>query len=306
MDFIRDSFSGAVGAVCCVYAGLPLDTLKIRMQLGSSEQSLMSTYRTVMQEEGWRALFKGATPALASAMVENSVVFAVNGLLTRLVQDFQFGNTKVTSLDEVKDQNRLAWTTQLLIGGASGFCSATAICAPEVVKCRLQMDRRAVNAAAARTAVLSIYRADGIAGFAKGIQALWMRDVPFYFAFFGAYSALTRGYHTFIAPLSRTQPAKEQQVPLFFCWLNGGLAGSLAWATVFPSDIVKSLQQTSPNRLSFTAAATQIYEGRSRSSGAAVGIRAFYQGCLPAVLRGFPANAALFLGMLCLSCCNFY
>ena len=281
MDFARDVFSGAVGAICCVYAGLPLDTLKIRMQLGGQGQTLFSTYSGIVQQEGWTALFKGATPALASAMIENSVVFAANGLLTRVALATRTHHT---------DSNDLPWLTDLLIGGVSGFFSATAICAPEVVKCQLQMDHTPVTAASGRRAVKKIYQQHGASGFAQGIQALWLRDVPFYFAFFGSYSALSRAYAT----VTGSSDVKDNEMPLFFCWLNGGISGSVAWATVFPFDVVKSLQQTSNQPLTTQQAVRTIWRGTKDQRG---GWRAFYRGCTPAVLRGFPANGALFLGM---------
>ena len=322
MDFLRDVVSGAIGAVCCVYAGLPLDTLKIRMQLGSSRigtdrglnasssastsasasasqsrPTLRTTFHAVLKEEGWRALFKGATPALASAMIENSVVFAANGVFTRLAHDWLANaNANANGNANHKDTaDELPFVAALLVDGASGFCSATAICAPEVVKCKLQMDKAPLTAATARKAVLSIYRSDGVAGFAKGMQALWMRDVPFYLAFFGAYSALTRGYKMVRKSWNNNSTANananasasananangsgsgayhgtiadkekvEEEVPLFFCWVNGGLAGSFAWATVFPVDVVKSLQQTSDRKISVAKVSRCQDQGRLR------------------------------------------
>eukprot|EP00750_Incisomonas_marina_P028627 INCI6793.2.p1 GENE.INCI6793.2~~INCI6793.2.p1 ORF type:complete len:328 (+),score=45.43 INCI6793.2:225-1208(+) len=312
MDFLRDVASGAVGAWCCVYAGLPLDTIKIRMQLGADGQSLGSTYRSIVSQEGWRALFKGASPALASAMLENSVVFAANGMLTRLAEDYlvRSGDQRLRSSVEsdfvatsqstgTSGVTSLPWSTQLLIGGASGVFSSTAICAPEVVKCQLQMDMAPVTAASARRAIVKVYAAGGISGFARGLPALWMRDVPFYFAFFGAYTGLTRLYHHF-SELGGSRDDDDDSVPLVICWLNGGLSGSLAWATVFPFDVVKSLQQTHSGTPSLANAVRMVYRGEGRLSTSiegAGGIRAFYRGCLPAVLRGFPANGALLLGV---------
>ena len=69
--------------------------------------------------------------------------------------------------------------------------------------------------------------------------------------------------------------------------IGGGLAGSAGWFTIFPFDNIKSRQQANPQK------ATLIETARNaiRSGG----IRSVYKGCLPCVLRGFPANGALFL-----------
>ena len=56
--------------------------------------------------------------------------------------------------------------------------------------------------------------------------------------------------------------------------------------TIFPFDNIKSRQQASTTKSSFIeTASTAIRDG---------GIRSVYKGCLPCVLRGFPANGALF------------
>ena len=152
--------------------------------------------------------------------------------------------------------------------------------------------------------------------------------------FFGAYSGLTRAYwaavaHHNAAAAPPPPPARDddgggddesrdhdddhddddaRDIPMFFCWLNGGLAGSLSWAAVFPADAVKSLQQTSAEPLTLAQATRRLYTGTtdrrngSGCNGSGGGIRAFYRGCLPAVLRGFPANAALFAGACVCGC----
>ena len=101
------------------------------------------------------------------------------------------------------------------------FFSATAICPAEVLKCRLQVHRstpctgtgtspRTRTAAAAGTSpaplaprrthtgntgstgvvgtAAELWRTEGGRGFFRGLTALWARDVPFYVAFFAAYT----------------------------------------------------------------------------------------------------------------------
>ena len=71
--------------------------------------------------------------------------------------------------------------------------------------------------------------------------------------------------------------------------MGGGFAGMIAWSFVFPFDVIKSRQQSNVQKLSFIdIAKNMIYKE---------GIRSSMKGWTAAVLRGFPANGALFLGV---------
>lgn len=126
-----------------------------------------------------------------------------------------------------------------------------------------------------------IYKAHGISGFFRGLNATMMRDVPFNFCFFGSYHAWTSA---FAAGLGKEDRKDIGPVGVF---LSGGLAGMTSWTLIFPADMVKSRLQASDGiRLS------EVVAGIMRASG----VRGFYQGWTSAVMRAFPANAALFLG----------
>lgn len=70
----------------------------------------------------------------------------------------------------------------------------------------------------------------------------------------------------------------------------GGWAGVLAWASIYPVDVVKSRLQTqsleTPQFKSFGHCASQLY----RQEGAAI----FVRGLAPTLLRAFPLNAVTF------------
>lgn len=129
-----------------------------------------------------------------------------------------------------------------------------------------------------------VYQRDGIFGFWRGLYATWMRDVPFYMVFFGSYIYYKQfAVKTFYSNTKYT----TDSLPAWNYIIGGGLAGSAAWFTIFPIDSLKSKQQASVEKISFAKTAKSVYaEG---------GIRLMYKGVWPCVIRGFPANAALFL-----------
>lgn len=303
----RDAVSGGVGSVFCVYAGIPFDTVrpmcqccmkpharcgsqqlassptsdclcsvqvKLRMQMqgpGAASRGLMHTTLGMGRDEGPRSFFRGATPALASALIENTVVFAAHGALGRLL------------LPERSDglENLALQCTQHAL---SGFCSATAICAPEVIKVRLQNSSKPMTGRAALAVCKELWRADGVSGFFRGLVPLWARDVPFYVVFFGAYEGFSSLCHNHMMPPGST----ELSGPLAF--LCGGFAGSTSWAAVFPLDVIKSRQQAA-----LGVPDTFCQTGRAVITES--GVAGLFCGVTPCVVRGFPANGALFLGV---------
>lgn len=72
----------------------------------------------------------------------------------------------------------------------------------------------------------------------------------------------------------------------FFFFIR--IAGQIAWITSIAPDSIKSVIQTSDKPLTIRETARTIYASR--------GIRGFFSGLGVAVLRAFPANAALFVG----------
>lgn len=140
-----DAVAGACGAVCLVAVGAPFDTAKLRMQTGAVSRNVgaLGVMTSLVRAEGLLSLWKGAgpgtgvraaclvgrsptlsfssrVPALASALLENVVVFASNGALRRLVAG------------EAAKSHDVGVGTNAALGAASGVCSSIAICPAEV------------------------------------------------------------------------------------------------------------------------------------------------------------------------------
>lgn len=71
---------GAVAGIVTVYATMPLDVVKTRMQALDARQRYTGTLdcmRKVLQHEGILAFWRGATPRLARLMLSGGIVFTV-------------------------------------------------------------------------------------------------------------------------------------------------------------------------------------------------------------------------------------
>jgi len=296
--------SGIIGGVCCVYAGQPFDTIKVRLQTQHSNlpkafkgpiDCLIKTVRS----EGPTALYRGASPALASVVTENAVLFTANNLVKKVFIAFN------------RDGADLTLGQHALAGGLSGVFSSTAICPAEVIKCTLQTQMSnqqtaiaiapgssnllpsasvsggalvattQINKPSPLAVIRNIARTEGLTGFFKGLPSLWARDIPFNFAFLGSYEA-------FLAVFAWQTQTSRDDLSAEKLFTAGGLAGMVGWSVVFPFDSIKSRIQSSVKGLSASQVALKMLREE--------GIRGFYNGWSAAVMRAFPANAALLLG----------
>jgi solute carrier family 25 ornithine transporter 2/15 len=273
----RDSLSGCVGAACLVLAGAPFDVVKVRLQTAQRMYAgPIDCFQSMVRAEGVLSLWKGAGPAFSSALVENAVAFTVNGLLRRWVAPL--------------DGSPIPVLNELFIGAFGGIFSATAICPSEVVKCRMQFMRSTdtpmytgQKSAGGFQLFRNILTTEGARGLFAGLGPLLLRDVPFNAVFFG-------GYRAYLRVLAALLPSAPDGVLSF---LSGGFAGMTAWAIVFPFDVVKSRQQVAGVSGKGITPSTWTTLAQIVAKG---GIPTLYRGCSAAVMRGFPANAALFWG----------
>ncbi|CAI5739246.1 unnamed protein product [Peronospora destructor] len=281
---LRETFSGVMGAFSCVYAGLPFEVIKVRLQTQGSRNAykgVTDAFRRIATEGGVVALWKGAIPALSSSIIENSVLFSANGLAKRAVLSMyakqcveQEGEYQLTILDEG------------CMGAFAGGFSATAITIPENIKCKLQFQRGHLGEGryyGPWDCLVKVGKEEDIKGLFRGYSALLLRDVPFSFFFFGSYQAFTSTVTKMLGKESKND------LNVLAILASGGLAGAFSWGIMFPADVLKSRMQTasSTDPLSLRGAFRAVYSE--------FGIHGFYRGWSAAVLRAFPANGSLFL-----------
>lgn len=272
-DVSRDIFSAIIGSVSCCYTGQPLDTLKVRMQTNPALYTgiVQATKRTI-QEEGTSALWKGAVPTAMGMAAENAMAFGVNAALKRAFPD----PNKSTS-----DKNARPDLVQpFFMGLLTGFSSAIVLLPSEVVKAKTQV--LVGSDASSADVYKKMMRKQGIKSLCCGLDAQLMRDGSFYAVFFGGYELLCYSFRTLV-------PTMPDELNYF---LSGGFAGMLGWTVAMPFDVpktnVQSRWDTRVVGCYFPEMARIIRER---------GIRGLYSGLGPTLVRAFPANAALFLGV---------
>lgn len=193
------------------------------------------------------------------------MAFGMNGLLSRAFDKY----TTMKSDSDIRGY---------LTGGITGFCTAFVLCPADILKCRAQLERAAGGTGNIRELMGKIIKKEGLRGFYTGLGCQIARDIPFYFFFFGSYELSC-------SQLKKNFPTMSDTAVYF---ISGGLAGQCAWLASMPMDAVKSIVQTQDTKIS----AVNVYKNIMAKQG----FGGLYNGVGVAVIRAFPANAALFLG----------
>ncbi|XP_019943694.2 LOW QUALITY PROTEIN: solute carrier family 25 member 15a [Paralichthys olivaceus] len=286
IQVIIDFTAGAIGGTACVFSGQAFDTTKVKMQTFPTMyrgffHCFISTYRQV----GVRGLYKGMTPALIANISENAVLFLSYGLCQDAVR-FLCGTAKGQQLSDLQ---------MAVAGSFSSIFSSLAQWPPELVKCRLQamheMEASGRIAGGQRstvwTVVKTVMRNNGPLGFYQGLTSTYVRDIPGYFCFFGAYELCRSTF-------ARHMGTDKDGIGVLPVMFSGGFAGACLWLAVFPIDCVKSRIQVH-SLAGRQQGFMKTFLGVVRTEG----FMALYSGLTPTMIRTFPANGALFLTYEC-------
>jgi solute carrier family 25 ornithine transporter 2/15 len=232
---------------------------------------LQSTQKTI-KEEGVKALWKGAVPTALGMAAENAMAFGVNEALKRKFPDPN---------KELDPTSRPDLVRPFFMGLFTGMTSALVLLPSEVIKAKTQ-----VMVGNDMTSSMDVYRKmmreQGARSLFCGFDAQLMRDGPFYAVFFGGYELLCYSFRT-------NFPNMPEELNYF---VSGGLAGMLGWTAAMPFDVPKTnIQSRWDTKVvgSYFPEFARIVRER--------GVLGLYHGLLPTLVRAFPANAALFLGV---------
>ena len=110
----------------------------------------------------------------------------------------------------------------------------------------------------------------------KGWTPTLLREAWGYSFFFGGYEATKLLLMT-----------DHEEISLWKTAVSGGVGGSMCWGFAYPIDVVKS--QVQVGTITPISAVKQIY--------CTAGVRGFFRGITPCLLRAFPGCGALFVAV---------
>ena len=267
-DLLKSFIAGWMGGIGNLAVGHPFDTVKTLMQNSEKGQYKSSTdcLQQLIKKEGPMAVYKGVKAPMAGVGTVFALYFFAYDSTEKAIRSFK-GYDPAQSLPMLD---------VLICGGSTGVFGTIVLGPAELIKIQ-QQTAASQGLDGSFTAVCKqITAKHGVMGFTRGFSATLMRDVPGSMAWFGAYEA-TKQYLC-------EDPKKPTVVQAL---VAGGCGGLGMWSFAIPLDTVKTRVQASRGANSSIPAA---FSAIMRESG----IKGFYRGIGPALLRAFPANAATF------------
>lgn len=270
---IKDLFGGTVGGIAQVLVGQPFDTVKVRLQSApeGTYNGAMDVVRKLLANEGPKAFYKGTLTPLVGVGACVSVQFSVNESMKRYY-------------DRVNNGLPLSLGQFFSCGAVAGFSNGFLASPIEHIRIRLQTQTGSTKAFAGPIdCARKLYQNNGIAGLFKGLTPTLVRESVGLGTYFATYEAL-------IAREIRLASVAREDIPPWKLCLFGGLSGYTLWIGIYPVDVIKSKLQTD----SLDKPVYKNWRQVARDISHKNGVRGFYRGFLPTILRAAPANGATF------------
>ncbi|OCH96048.1 mitochondrial carrier [Obba rivulosa] len=261
------------------------DTIKTRIQCsppGTYRGAVDCLLQTVRNESIF-ALYKGATPpAVGWAAIDSVLLGSLHNYRLFLIRHHM-----VEPVPGQPGQQRLSLLGHGIAGLAAGWTSAFIATPVELLKVKLQLQlQKSVQDRQYKGPIdcaRQIMRNQGIFGLWTGFTgSLGFRSN--FFWMFLSFEALMRSF-------SKLRGTRYEISTPFANFLSGGLGSFAFWFMAMPADNIKNRMMATPPtepRPSFVATARSIYSMH--------GVRGFFRGLAPCILRAFPVNAsALFV-----------
>ncbi|OBA23332.1 mitochondrial carrier [Metschnikowia bicuspidata var. bicuspidata NRRL YB-4993] len=266
----KDVAAGFIGGATQVLIGQPADLVKIRLQTSTTTSSA-DIIKQVLTKEGPLAFYKGTLAPL----------FGVGACVS--LQFYGFHETKRQLLKNSGESQLLLWPQTYIAGAMAGVVN-TPVTAP-VEQLRI-LSQSSTKSTSLKDTVKKIYGAHGFAGLYRGTTITLIREVQAYGVWFLTYESLIQGL---INQRGYKLRGDISTIELLGC---GALAGNALWLSSYPLDVIKS------NIQSDKFGADSKYDGKissaTRAIWAANGMRGFWKGIVPCLLRAVPCSAGTF------------
>lgn len=272
---VKDLFAGTIGGISQVLVGQPFDTVKVRLQSApeGTYKGAGDVVKQLLQNEGLKGFYKGTLTPLVGVGACVSVQFSVNEVMKRYYDEKLHGE----QLNLIQFFNCGA-----VAGFANGFLGAPI----EHIRIRLQTQTGTIkqfNGPIDCFRKIQAQNGLGLNGVFKGLTPTLFRESVGLGIYFATYEAL-------IKEEVNRHKIERKDIPGWKLCLFGGLSGYTLWTGIYPVDVIKSRLQTDSLN-------NPVYRNSlavTKDLWAKNGIKGFYRGFVPTILRAAPANGATF------------
>lgn len=126
-----------------------------------------------------------------------------------------------------------------LSSASAEFLADIALCPMEALKVRMQTSDKGTFPVTAREGWPKIMKAEGWAGFYKGLTPLWCRQIPYTIVKFVAFEKIVQKFYANIFTAPKSSYSKATQLSITFA--SGYLAGILCAIVSHPADTMVSI-----------------------------------------------------------------
>lgn len=291
---IASSISGS----CATVAGHPADSLKVRMQMTEGQnKSIIRTMYTILRQEGIMPFYRGVIPPSAIKAFTTMVFFTTNNYLKdSLIINKR--NKYIAQNEPVPDKIILSLWETSAVAGFCGFMLFPFISTGEFIKIQLQNDKNLPGSREYKNMIDCTQKLLKYRVLHRGMMATSMRLIPGWGVYLLVYDAFNR-YYDKQAVLGNNETLGSLSVTMRVL-ISGTLAGWGAWITSYPFDYIKTQIQAHPITKWNTAHNMMHLTNPPRIRDVALltmqkyGLRGFYRGLIPCLIRSFPVNTTNF------------
>jgi solute carrier family 25 carnitine/acylcarnitine transporter 20/29 len=251
--------SGSIGGASGILISYPLDTIKTYHQVKNTTSIFQATKQIVKQNGIHfinRGLYRGLTTPLIGMGFEKAIVFGVQTNIEKLkLFSNQYMNTFIS-------------------GVISGLACGIVVTPIEKIKILMQ------NGHTYDSSIKSIFNntyKNSFINLYRGYSATMIREGLGFGIYFTIYNLIKNNHSLFFT---------QEYNPLH-ATIYGAISGTSAWAIMFPSDQIKTIQQY--ENKTFSNAIRKIYFN--------YGISGFYRGYFTALSRAAILHAGVFGGI---------
>lgn len=286
-----DVVAGTIAGINVTLVGHPFDTLKVRLQTQPTVNPIYSgvvdCFKKTLQWEGFSGLYKGVSSPLIGQMFFRANLFLA------------YGQSK-NFLLQMSDNNCLSNKDYFIAGGLAWLFGTIAECPIDFFKTQMQIQIIKSKTIKdfqpeytnMKDCFIKIIRMNGFKGAYQGVVPHMMRNLPAGSAHLGMFE-VSRKY------FAKKDNIEVKDLSIYKTIISGGIGGWCYWFFFYPLDVVKSsIQSDNPNKekRNFNGV-LDVYNKLYKEGG----IKRFYKGFTPCLMRAIPANAVLLLSSSYLS-----
>lgn len=272
---IKDLVAGAAGGVTQVMVGQPFDIVKVRMQTQTQATNALDVAKKIWVNEGPLAFYKGTLTPLIGIGACVSVQFGAFHEARRRIAAY--------NAEHHPERKDLTYGQYYLAGATAGIANTILSSPIEHVRIRLQTQPHGLNRlySGPLSCITTLTRTAGIRhGLYRGTAVTLLREAQAYGVWFLTFEYLM------------SRHATRSEVPSWKVALYGGLAGEALWLASYPFDVVKSKMQT--DEVGRDKWRYRNMRHAFASVWAEGGVRVFWKGLGPTLVRAMPVSAGTF------------